>query len=94
MDKGDLYSSYFELLFTLNNNVSIKTTTVVDYRYDVIDDHISRFLTPTSDSKNKTKVFGFDTEWNIVLDRDSSSYANVQGRSQIEFRVCIHNIYT
>jgi hypothetical protein len=72
MDKDYLYG-YFELLFSLNNNVSIKTTIVED-RYDVIDDHISRFLTPTSDSKNKTKVFGFDTEWDIELDRDSSSY--------------------
>ncbi|PNX84734.1 hypothetical protein L195_g040797, partial [Trifolium pratense] len=58
----DIPYGYVERLFRLNNNVSIITTTVED-REDVTDHYISRFLSATSDSENKTKVFGFDIEW-------------------------------
>ncbi|CAJ2629022.1 werner syndrome-like exonuclease-like protein [Trifolium pratense] len=54
---GDLdHVETFNLNFT-----SIKTT--VTCKRDVVDDHISAFLRSQSGFYNKTKVFGFDTEW-------------------------------
>ncbi|MCI17821.1 hypothetical protein A2U01_0038972, partial [Trifolium medium] len=81
MDEGILLYGYVDQLFRLNNNVSIITTTVED-REDVTDHHISRFLSPTSDSENKTKVFGFDIEWK-ESNSDSSSYKTAGAAVQL-----------
>ncbi|KAK2403444.1 Werner Syndrome exonuclease [Trifolium repens] len=68
-----MYSGYGDLglveSFNLNGT-SIKTT--VTSKREVVDNHISAFLRSSSDSNNKTKVFGFDTEW-IVHNPDTSS---------------------
>ncbi|WJX13558.1 hypothetical protein P8452_03936 [Trifolium repens] len=68
-----MYSGYEDLgqveSFNLNGT-SIKTT--VTSKRDVVDNHISALLRSSSGFYNKTKVFGFDTDW-LVHNPDASS---------------------